>query len=236
VLSDEILLQGRKFLPHICVPLIIQGEARGVIHLLVAGEQSIRNWEQLAITLAERIALALANLELQETLRYQAIRDPLTGLFNRRYMEETLSRELRRSVRFKRPLGVIMLDIDHFKQFNDDFSYAAGDLLLQALGNFLQDSLRHGDVICRYGGEEFVLILPEASLEDTHKRAEHIRTGVTGLQIQHRGVSLGTITMSLGVAACPEHGEDPESILQAVDTALHKAKAAGRNHLVVADR
>lgn len=234
--SATIIPETFDFRPYLCAPLIIQGDARGLLHLQVAPDQSIRYWEQLAQTLSERVALALSNLELQATLRAQAIRDPLTGLFNRRYMEETLTRELRRAVRFKRPLGVVMLDIDHFKRFNDEFSYAAGDVLLQAIGEFLQSNMRMEDVVCRFGGEEFVLILPEASFEDTIRRAEQIRKGVRNLQVQHKGMQLGAVTISLGVAAYPENGDNAENILSAVDSALHGAKNAGRNTLVVAGR
>ena len=115
-------------------------------------------------TLAEHLALAVANLKLRETLRTQSIRDPLTGLFNRRYMEESLERELRRTIRKKLPLALLMVDVDHFKHFNDTFGHEAGDEILRELARLFQSRLRAEDIACRYGGEEFVLILPDASL------------------------------------------------------------------------
>ena len=127
-----------------------------------------------------------------------------------------------------------MVDIDHFKQFNDEFSYAAGDALLQVLGNFLLASRREGDVVCRYGGEEFILILPETSLEEAGQHAEELRRSVKKLQVQHCGQPLGTITVSLGVAASPDHGNGPDEVLRAVDTALHQAKNEGRDRMIIA--
>ena len=142
-------------------------------------------------TMADHIALALSNLTLMDTLREQAIHDSLTGLFNRRYMEETLKRELSRAARKNVPLGIIMLDLDHFKQFNDTFGHSAGDALLRELGVFFQSHIRGEDIACRQGGEEFMLILPEASLDNTRKRAEHLGEEVKHLNVQYRGQSLG---------------------------------------------
>jgi diguanylate cyclase (GGDEF)-like protein len=186
----------------------------------------------LALTVAEHLALSLGNLKLQEALRHQAIRDPLTGLFNRRFMLETLERELYRMQRKESPLGVIMVDIDHFKRFNDTFGHAAGDAVLSALGRVLLAHVRKEDVACRYGGEEFTLILPETSQETACDRAEKLRQLVHGLHLEHHGQSLGAITISLGVAVYPQHGEDPEALLRAADVALYEAKHAGRDRVV----
>jgi diguanylate cyclase (GGDEF)-like protein len=168
-------------------------------------------------------------------LREQSVRDPLTELFNRRYMEETLRREVRRAEREDRPLGVIMLDIDHFKRFNDTLGHAAGDGLLRELGHLLPRSVRESDVVCRYGGEEFVLILPDASLEVARQRAEHLRGEVSTLHTIHKGRSLGAVTISLGVAAFPAHGASGEAVLESADAALYRAKGEGRDRVVVAD-
>src|SRR6266403_2187503 len=130
---------------------------------------------QLATAVAEQVGLALANLKLRETLRLLSVRDPLTGLFNRRFMQESLERELRRAARSSRPLGGILLDIDHFKQFNDSYSHEAGDIVLRELGGFLQSQIRGEDIACRVGGEEFLLILPDTSLDVTRQRAEKLR-------------------------------------------------------------
>jgi diguanylate cyclase (GGDEF)-like protein len=190
---------------------------------------------RLAVTVAEQFALALANLRLRETLRGQSIRDPLTGLFNRRYMEETLDRELRRAERERRALSLILLDIDRFKSFNDTFGHEAGDTVLASLGALLRSTLRAGDVACRYGGEEFVLILPAASLADAHRRAEEIRESIRGLRVSLGGRPLEAVRCSMGVAAFPEHGEEGDALLRAADAALYRAKGEGRDQVVLAD-
>jgi diguanylate cyclase (GGDEF)-like protein len=229
---------------YLCVPMMAQGEPLGVLHLQggLSGPSQpdgspgrVRESQhRLAVSVAEHIALALANLKLQETLRSQAIRDPLTGLFNRRYMEESLEREVRRAARSGTPLGIIMLDIDRFKRFNDAFGHEAGDALLGALGNFLRAHIRAEDIACRYGGEEFTLILPDASLDATRERAEQLREAVKELNVLHRGGSLGPVTLSLGVAVFPDHGSTGEAVLLAADGALYRAKHAGRDRVVVA--
>ncbi|MBT4304531.1 MAG: diguanylate cyclase [Chloroflexi bacterium] len=232
-----------KILPKshgfICVPLVAHGEMMGVLHLRTevaednSPEYEILN-EPLAITTAENISLALANLKLSETLRHQSIRDPLTDLYNRRFMEETLSREIQRAARSKMPLGVIMLDIDHFKNFNDMFGHDAGDAVLRELGVFLKSHTRGSDIACRYGGEEFILILPETQLEVVHERAETIRSQVKNISIHHRGQSLKSISLSLGVGVFPEHETNTDSLIRCVDQALYQAKKTGRDKVVVA--
>ncbi|PYU32091.1 MAG: diguanylate cyclase [Acidobacteria bacterium] len=223
---------------YLCVPMMGQGEALGVLHVqsgsgAVERENHLTDAQQrLAVNTAGHIALALANLRLRETLRMQSIRDPLTGLFNRRYMEESLARELRRAARNQRRLGAIMLDLDKFKVFNDTYGHAAGDALLRKLGGFLRSRTRGEDIACRYGGEEFVVILPEASIEVTQQRAEQLREEFKFLTVQHRGQTLGALTLSVGVAVFPEHGTTVEDILHAVDTALYRAKAEGRDRVV----
>lgn len=229
-----------------CVPLIAQNEIFGVLHLQLnpdtpEREMSLgqRSWEakqHLALALAEQVALALANVRLREKLHHQAIHDVLTGLFNRRYLNEMLERELHRSVRSGEPVGVVLLDIDHFKQFNDTYGHDGGDALLAAVGAFLQAQVRGADIACRYGGEEFILVLPGASLEDTRRRAEQVRQRVERLQVQHKGRHLGSITVSLGVAAVPTHGVTAEAVIKAADIALYQAKAAGRNRVMLASQ
>jgi diguanylate cyclase (GGDEF)-like protein len=229
---------------YYCVPMVAQGETLGILHLRanaptpdgVSHQAFSASTQSLTLTVAEHLALSLGNLKLQEALRHQAIRDPLTGLFNRRFMLETLERELYRMQRKKSSLGVIMVDLDHFKRFNDTFGHSGGDALLSALGRMLLDQVRKEDVACRYGGEEFTLILPEASLETTYERAEEVRRLVHGLNLEHHGQSLGGITISLGVASYPQHGEAPEAILQAADKALYQAKHAGRDRVVAAEK
>lgn len=225
---------------YLCLPLVAHGEASGLLCLIRpaapdgAIPSSLQSRTAVATTLGEQAALALANLRLRETLRSQSVRDPLTGLFNRRYMEETLEREIRRSERSGRPLSVMMLDLDHFKQFNDTFGHSAGDALLRELGAMLRTSVRAGDIACRFGGEEFFLILPEAALDCARTRADQIREAAKHLHISHLGESLGSVTVSLGVAAFPEHGGSGEALIRAADGALYLAKSEGRDRVVVA--
>ena len=188
------------------------------------------------MTLAEHIGLALANLQLREPLHSQSVRDPLTGLFNRRYLEESLQREVSRAKRSKRPLGIVMLDLDNFKPFNDRLGHEAGDNVLREVGRFLQSHVRGDDIACRYGGEEFTLLLPEASLEVVRARAEHLRERIKQLQVDYHGQLLGPLTVSLGVAILPDHGGSAEAVLQAADAALYRAKTDGRERVVVAWR
>lgn len=175
-------------------------------------------------------------LRVQKTLRVQAVRDPLTRLFNRRYLEETFERELRRAERRRKPLSLIMLDLDHFKEFNDTFGHAAGDALLRVTGQFLVARSRKEDVACRYGGEEFVLIFPDAPLDMAIRRAEQLRAEARSMQVQYHGHQLGNVTISLGVAAYPEHGTTTGTLLRAADEALYRAKTEGRNRVEVARR
>ncbi len=217
---------------YICVPLIAQGDVLGCLHVNTsAGGLSDRK-QQLAKMVADAIALSLANLRLRENLRQQSIIDVLTGLFNRRYMEETLERELRRAARAKCPLGIIMADIDHFKNFNDAHGHAAGDILLGELGSYLRSHIRAEDVACRYGGEEFTLILPGSDLKATAGRAESLRSGVSSLRVEYGGHTLETVTLSFGVAAFPKHGASGAELLRAADKALYRAKREGRDRVV----
>jgi len=182
----------------------------------------------------EQVALSLSNLSLRDSLRQQSIRDPLTGLFNRRYMEEALAIETERAKRDKASFSVLMLDLDHFKHFNDTHGHGAGDAVLQTLGKFLQRHVRGGDIACRYGGEEFTLVLPSASLESACQRAEQLCEGVRALTVEYKNEILSLMTISVGVAAFPNHGEKWEVVLQAADVALYQAKNGGRDRVTVA--
>ena len=226
---------------HICVPMAAQGESLGVLSVTDAGlldgagnPNRLQRTQELASLLAEQISLALANLMLRETLKYQAVRDPLTGLFNRRHMEEALKRELLRAARNGNPVAVLMADLDHFKQFNDAFGHEAGDLLLRDLGALFAAEIRGGDIACRYGGEEFLLILSDTDLPSACERAERLQQHVRDLQVSYRGETLRRITLSIGVAGFPLHGTSASQIVTAADRALYKAKAAGRDRVVVA--
>ncbi|MBB5208349.1 sensor domain-containing diguanylate cyclase [Chiayiivirga flava] len=216
-----------------CVPLVARGETLGLVHL-AGSRDTIAAHAELVLAAAEQLSLALSNLQLQETLRVQSIRDPLTGLYNRRYLEESLERELARCARRHQPLAVMMLDLDHFKRFNDTHGHDGGDALLGHVGRLLDALCRGEDIACRYGGEEFILILPEADIEVARTRAEQIRSAISELQILHLRRSLGPVTCSIGVAASPMHADAASALVQAADAALYRAKNAGRNRVEIA--
>jgi diguanylate cyclase (GGDEF)-like protein len=220
----------------LCLPMIAQGEILGVLHLQSMVMDDFPEAQlRLAQALADSLALALANLLLRESLRQQSIRDPLTGLYNRRYLEEALERELLRATRNQTHVGVIMLDIDHFKQFNDTLGHATGDLLLRELGIFLKRYIRGGDIACRYGGEEFLLLLPDTSMETLQERAEQMREEVKKLRVPERGELWKSVSISLGVAIYPQHGQTGEILLRVADSALYRAKSNGRDQVVIAE-
>ena len=223
---------------YLCMPLMAHAEGIGVIHILLGSPDQVQaeTKQNLALKVAELLGLALAKLRLQETLRHLSARDPLTGLFNRRYMEESLEREMQRAGRKGTQVGVIMVDIDHFKHFNDTFGHDGGDALLRRLGEYLQQRIRGGDIACRYGGEEFVLVLQDVSLEATLQRAEQVREDVKHLQVYQGGRVLDSITLSLGVAISPDQGDTPREVLQAADLALYRAKETGRDRTCVAGK
>lgn len=228
---------------YLCAPLVARGETIGVLHVRDFGvsavtdktilEQERQARLQLVQSIAERTALALANLKLNEALLAQSIHDPLTGLYNRRYMEDFLTREELRIQRTGSTLGIIMIDVDHFKTFNDTHGHHAGDMLLRELGRFLRAHTRGADIACRYGGEEFVVIMPDASLESSRQRAEELRKGVAALRLKYAGTPV-QVTASLGVATLPEHGTTHQLVLRAADSALYLSKQKGRNRVTVA--
>jgi diguanylate cyclase (GGDEF)-like protein/PAS domain S-box-containing protein len=226
---------------YLCIPLAAQGESLGILHVRFFGgatqgreAEDSETKQRLAVAIAENLALALANLKLRETLQNQAIRDPHTGLYNRRYLEETLDRELHRSRRLEAPLGVVMLDLDHFKDFNDTCGPAAGDALLIALAHTITGEISTEDIACRYGGEEFLLVMPGASLETTRERAELLRQAVQALQVKYQDRFLKAPTISLGVASFPDHGVTAEELVNAADAALYRAKKTGRDRVEIA--
>ncbi|MEP0798583.1 diguanylate cyclase [Funiculus sociatus] len=217
-----------------CIPMMAQGEAIGMLYVSPLEKERLTEAKQrLAVTVAQHIALALANLRLREILKNQSIRDPLTDLFNRRYLKESLEQEIHRARCKQQPLGIIILDIDDFKKFNDTYGHEAGDAVLREVGLFLQKNIRKGDIACRYGGEEFTLILPEAPLDVVLERAQQLREKIKQLQVNYHGQPLGTITLSLGVACFPEHGLTASETIQAADTALYQAKTQGRDRVCV---
>jgi diguanylate cyclase (GGDEF)-like protein len=214
----------------------VQGELLGVLNLRSQHAENLDDAKrELAYAVVEQIGMTLSNLNLRAALREQSIRDPLTGLYNRRYMEEVLKQHLSHVTRHLHPLGIIMIDIDHFKNFNDLYGHAAGDRLLRELGQLLQKYIRGEDIACRYGGEEFILILPGISLEVAQQRAEHLQREAKRLQLHNPDQSYERITLSLGVAIYPQHGGNIETVLHAVDDALYRAKREGRDRVAVAE-
>jgi diguanylate cyclase (GGDEF)-like protein len=223
----------------VCLPIVGQGQTLGLLHV-AAYHEEWDNPKQGEITLrrlrtmADRVGPALANLKLRETLRTLSIRDPLTGLFNRRYLEESLVRELHRAARSDKPLSVIMIDVDHFKRFNDQFGHEAGDLVLRTFAEIIQQHIRKSDMACRLVGEELVVVLPDAGLDVASARAEALRQAIHDLQLRYQNKPLGSVTASFGVAVYPDHAVTSEALLQLGDTALYRAKHEGRNRVCIA--
>jgi diguanylate cyclase (GGDEF)-like protein len=217
----------------LCAPLVGHGEVLGVLHLASGDERGLSDdVQRLAGVLAEQLSLALGNLRLQETLRSRSERDPLTDLYNRRHLELSAERELARASRHAYSLTFIMLDVDHFKLFNDTHGHDAGDAVLREVAQVLKRHTRTEDISCRYGGEEFLLLLPGCPLEDAYPKAEAIREAIAQLRVSAAGAALSRVTASLGIACYPQHGERLEDLIRAADAALYKAKAAGRNQIV----
>ena len=230
---------------YLCVPMVAQGDTLGILHLQYDAQrdspgseplESVQeSQERLATNVAGQVALSLASLRLRETLRDQSIRDPLTGLFNRRFMQESLDRELHRARRKKRPLAVIFIDLDHFKRFNDSYGHEAGDAVLREMAVAFRGHFRSDDIICRYGGEEFAVILPESSAKDAMKRAATLRAALKKMSVRSRGEILDRVTISVGIAAFPEHGQTAEELLHIADQCLYRSKAEGRDRVTIAD-
>lgn len=227
---------GARDADYLCVPMLAKDNSIGMLHIRAspANEGLLTAKSGFIEILAGQVALSLANIRLQETLRDQAIRDPLTGLFNRRYLEETLVREEGRAQRAHLPISFIAIDIDLFKRINDTHGHDAGDTVLREFGAVIRSQTREGDIPCRYGGEEFLVVLPGGSFDIAKARAEAIRQAVEHLELNHRGKVLPPITVSAGVAAYPLHGQRWPEVLAVADKMLYVAKEEGRNRVVFA--
>lgn len=227
----------------ICAPLLASGETLGVLSVQGSPyelslpkevqQRLLGTRQQLVEMLAGHVALALANLKLRESLRAQSIRDPVSGLFNRRYLDETLPREIHRASRDGRDLGIIICDLDNFKSFNDTYGHAAGDTLLRSFGDLVGKVVRAGDIACRYGGDEFVLILLDTSLDTAKRRAELLEREFSRTVIQYGDMFLNPGALSLGVSAYPVHGANAGALLRVADEALYRAKAAGGKRVIL---
>ncbi len=227
--------------PSLCLPLIAHGETIGLLTLAgpgIAGaaagdEDPDDGVRRLADAVARHLALAVANLQLRDTLKEQSIRDPLTGAFNRRHFEIVGAKELAQCVRVGRGFALAMLDVDHFKRYNDVHGHAAGDAVLVALCDYLHQHIREADWLFRLGGEEFALLLREVDFGDAARRAEDLRAGIAELRISSNGFDLPSVTVSMGLATCETTNDKLETVLARADEALYQAKAAGRNRLTV---
>lgn len=247
-MGDEVCAHLRREacpprLQYVCAPLHTQGEVHGLLQLYGTAAAAsatdalpddAENRRQLIHSASEQISLSIANLKLQEHLRQQSIRDMLTGLYNRRHMEASLAREVARADRSGEPCGVILIDVDHFKKFNDTLGHQAGDALLKGLGEFIAHHVRGEDIPCRYGGEEFILILPGASPDGALRRAEQIRIAVESvLKVPYEDGCLPPVTISMGVACYPIHAASAELTIKAADVALYASKQGGRNRVTL---
>ncbi|WP_027183809.1 diguanylate cyclase [Desulfovibrio inopinatus] len=220
-----------------CIPLRGYNMTHGVFQVrslktALRDEHEHRSTHELAVDVADHIALAIANILLREKLLQQNVRDPLTNLYNRRYLKEVIDREGQRAKRHQRTIGVIFMDIDKFKLFNDTYGHDAGDYILKQVGGFINDNIREEDTAFRYGGEEFLILLPEIDLEDIILRAESLRRQIKNLSFQYKDTNLGPITVSVGVAVFPQHGHDLDNVVLYADDLLLKAKSSGRDRVV----
>jgi diguanylate cyclase (GGDEF)-like protein len=212
-----------------CIPLVAYGETMGLLTLRTNEPAAGTDNQRLVTMAARQLALTLANLNLRQSLRDQSIRDPLTGAFNGRYLEVVGEKELVQSSRSERDCAVVMLDVDHFKRFNDLHGHAAGDFALVAVSDYLQKNIRSSDWLFRYGGEEFVVLLRETTRTEAEERVRLICYGIAEMPLAQDGKVLPRVTVSMGVAVFPEHGDTLQVLLQRADEALYASKAAGRN-------
>lgn len=229
--SCEHLRQDKDFI-FVCLPLLTQESILGLLQ--IKAKEIQHNALLLAETIAHQLTLSLSSLKMRDLLRTQAIRDPLTHLFNRRYLHESLQRELHVADRNKQSVSIIMLDIDNFKGLNDTYGHDGGDVVIQEIASILISRSRQSDIACRYGGEEFILVLPDTPLNTATQRCEELRQIVATHHFSLQGLTLNSITISIGVAAYPENGPSMEHLISAADQALYAAKRAGRNRVEIA--
>ena len=218
----------------LCIPLTAHGNTIGIMHLYFGqGEIEVEELTtQLAYSVAEHLGLALANLSLQEKLRSQALSDPLTGLYNRRFFEQKLTEHTNNSATSSESLSLLMLDLDHFKRFNDNFGHDAGDYVLKEISSLLKRTVADDEIACRLGGEELAVILPHCNMADATEYANNIVNLIRTLHLEHKGLSLGQLSVSIGVATYPDPASDIEALVKMADKALYLAKDQGRDRVV----
>ncbi|MFK0571034.1 diguanylate cyclase [Endozoicomonas sp.] len=218
---------------QVCIPLVAQGETLGILHLNYHDQQNLEHNISKAESMAEQIGLALANMRLREDLRQQAIRDPLTGLFNRRHMMDFLEQHTYSAEHQHEVLSVLMIDLDHFKRFNDTFGHDAGDYVLKQVAVELKQATRETDLVCRFGGEELCIICPDTDQETASELGNQLVTRIASQGMQFNGQSLGNVTISMGIATRKNAETNHDMLLKAADSALYEAKDAGRNRAIV---
>ncbi len=232
LMCSHIAFVEQPELSLLCVPLMAQNDIYGLLYLEI--DLKFDENQRLLITaFAELTALALANVRLRENLRYQSIRDPLTGLYNRRYLEDFLFKQLHQAERTKASFAILMLDLDHFKKINDSFGHDAGDLVLKEIGQILNSDIRLGDIAARYGGEEFVLLLYDIDAQAAKMKAENLRSAISNLQVKYGAQPVGQITASIGISIYPDDAKSPAELVEAADKALYQAKNKGRNKVIL---
>lgn len=232
LMCSHTMFAEQPELSLLCVPLMAQNDIYGLLYLEV-GLKFDENQQLLITAFAELTALALANVRLRENLRYQSIRDPLTGLYNRRYLEDFLFKQLHQAERTKASFAILMLDLDHFKKINDTYGHDAGDLVLKELGQILNSDIRLGDIAARYGGEEFVLLLYDIDAQAAKMKAENLRSAISNLQVKYGAQPVGQITASIGISVYPDDAKSPAEVIEAADKALYQAKNKGRNKVIL---
>lgn len=219
----------------ICVPLMAQNDIYGMLYLELQPEEAINleDHKLLINAFSELTALALANVRLRENLRYQSIRDPLTGLYNRRYLEDYMFKQIHQAERTKAVLSVMMMDLDHFKKLNDNYGHDAGDAALKEFGKVIQNDIRMSDLAARFGGEEFIVVLYDTDANAAKIQAERIRDAISMIHIRYGAQIVGPITVSIGIAEYPNEGQTIETLIENADRALYFAKNNGRNRVVL---
>ncbi|MCW8452170.1 diguanylate cyclase [Legionella quinlivanii] len=220
----------------LCVPLMAQNDIYGLLYMEAKTDTPLlidENKRLLITAFAELTALALANVRLRENLRHQSIRDPLTGLYNRRYLEDFMFKQLHQAQRSNSPFAILMIDLDHFKKINDTYGHEAGDVVLKEFGHILQENIRLGDIAARYGGEEFIVMFYDIHLDDAKMRAEAIRAAINKTPLKYGAQQIGQVTASIGLSMYPKDGKTTADLIEAADKALYSAKNNGRNQVVV---
>jgi diguanylate cyclase (GGDEF)-like protein len=237
-------VEGKAVDVYCCIPIVAHGETIGLLHLEFDEKgkhvleqdlsEALAERQRLGVVCAEQVSLAIANVRLRDQLRDQSIKDPLTGLFNRRYMLETCRREIGRARSSGQCVSLLSIDVDHFKRFNDNHGHDAGDVVLRAVGDCLLSKFREEDIPCRHGGEEFIVILPGLTADAARRRAEELRSAIESMTVRYADTNLPRVTISIGVAAFPDSGSTVQEIVKSADEALYRSKAEGRNRVILA--